>query len=566
VVLAADPDLAAVTLRIPLCVRLVTARADRHVTRDLRSLAYRATAVGGFASATMSLDRPLAFDAPEIALFGRVYVYDSRHGGTMWEGLLEDPGQGVGSDGQVWSLSALGPSARASDREVPLIYKDKQLSGVTRVSGCPPFVNAQTTTGMNQDSTVDDLPRVDLGVQGGVVAAAGDTWWGMQYTRIYDAGQKLARFGSAWDAYPTDASWRFQVMAMDSRLVASTSDHARDLPFSTSGGASQPSIIVADFAAGRTVVGYRIKRLTSGATTLDNMGAAAIQPYWMATRYDRNGNELLTAADYTSPTVTADLVVADLLGRLLTTYDGPNARIDAGSYSIDQIAYPDGATPAQVLDDLMTFEPAYLWEVYESQSLVAGSRNRFAWRARPVAVRYEADVSDGYDAPGSGSEIYNRCRVRWVDEIGRSRQAIRTQTVQALTDAGLVREKVLDLGEFLGSDANAVQAGDTFLADHVSPEAGGTLTVARRILDRDTGRMVDPWEIRPGHLIRVNGLSARPDSLVATAPDGRSVFWLAATGYDTSTAAATLELDTWPRTVAQAVARLHKRLATVRRR
>jgi capsid protein len=77
---------------------------------------------------------------------------------------------------------------------------------------------------------------------------------------------------------------------------------------------------------------------------------------------------------------------------------------------------------------------------------------------------------------------------------------------------------------------------------------------------------VQPWEIRPGHLIRINGLSARSDALLATGPDGRSVFRIAAVEYSTDSAAATLELDTWPRNVAQALSRMKKAQSVTRRK
>jgi hypothetical protein len=551
-----------VSLHIPLCVRLSTARADRHVTRDLRSLSFRSTAVGGFASCQLSLDRPLAFDAPEIALFGRLYVSDGRHGGTVWEGWQEDSGQSAGGDGQVWEVSALGPVARASDIKAPWIYYDRSLERFTRTPGAA--ANLATQTGTD----ASDNPELKLVIENATPVVAGDSFSGWMYTGMFDAGQNIARFGGSWDSYPTDGSWKVQAVAQTSRTSGS-GNLVLNAGFNTAGGTFGPYLIVTDFSAGRQVVELRIARVSTNTTSVSGLAAAYTGWYVIGTRFDRFGAEILTASAYNGAFATqlqAHMVVEDLVGRLLPTYDGPNASIATNTYGIDTLAYPDGATAAEIFDDLMVLEPAYYWAAWESPPLVAGGRSRFEWRSWPTTVRYEADVDDGYTSPGSGVDLFSSAIIRWVDEMGRSRQRVRTQTVQTLTDAGISRQELLDLGSTTGSDNNAVQAGDGFLADHAAPANGGTLTVARPILDRDGGRMVQPWEIRPGHLIRINGLSARSDALLATGPDGRSVFRIAAVEYSTDSAAATLELDTWPRNVAQALSRMKKAQSVTRRK
>ena len=82
------------TLPVPLTVRLVTDRADRHIEADTpRPVLPVSVVPGGFASARMTLNRPLAFQPDEIAYYADVNVYDARNGNTVWEGRLEDPGQ-----------------------------------------------------------------------------------------------------------------------------------------------------------------------------------------------------------------------------------------------------------------------------------------------------------------------------------------------------------------------------------------------------------------------------------------------------------------------------------------
>jgi hypothetical protein len=100
------------------------------------------------------------------------------------------------------------------------------------------------------------------------------------------------------------------------------------------------------------------------------------------------------------------------------------------------------------------------------------------------------------------------------------------------------------------------------LAEHATPPNAGTLTIARPIYDHERGRMVDPWEIRPGNLIRVRGIQPNPNSLNVTDRDGVTVFQIVGTDYDTSSASATLELDSYSPTVARALAALSGRGGT----
>ncbi len=131
--------------------------------------------------------------------------------------------------------------------------------------------------------------------------------------------------------------------------------------------------------------------------------------------------------------------------------------------------------------------------------------------------------------------------------------------VAELSAIGLTREEFIDLGDEMGTLNNARTVGDNFLNEHRYPPNAGTLTVSRPILDNDTGRMVMPWEIVPGHLIRVGGVAPRIDSLNPTARDGVTVFKIISTDYSSGAAAATLELDAFARSVARSLAGLQQR-------
>jgi hypothetical protein len=75
-------------------------------------------------------------------------------------------------------------------------------------------------------------------------------------------------------------------------------------------------------------------------------------------------------------------------------------------------------------------------------------------------------------------------------------------------------------------------------------------------MDYTLSRIVQPWEIRPGNLIRVRGVRPYVDSLNATDRDGVTVFRIVSTSYSDSQGAAVLELDAYTPDEARQIARL----------
>lgn len=546
------------SLPLPLTVRLATAAGDRHITRKLRDLSFRVTAPGGFASIQMSLDEPLTGQPDYLDYYGRAYVYDARTGATLCEGRLEDPGRSAGRDGQVWDLVAVGPAAHARDRNIPLIYVDRRLEPWEKAAGTS-NERPSSTVSRTDDAGSSGAQALVLAFPAGLTIPTNAACTAVYYP-IERAGQNLAVLGYRWDAGVTNASWVIAGYSSGAHLV-------RSQGASTAGGAFAVSTVgTGSFTAGDRRPYLKVS-WNSGASSTggsDDVWASFMDVVVRATTYSKTGVEQVSGYTSADITITASTVVADLLGRLLPQYDGANASIAATSFGIDQLAYPDGIDAAGVLDDLMALEPAYLWEALESNPV--NGKNRFAWRQWPTSVRYEASVVDGYDGPGSAAGLYNEVTVRWRDTRGQTRTTTVTQSVPLLTAAGLTRSpKPIDLGDNVGSSADATQAGQQFLAEHRYPPNAGRLRIARKILDLQTGTMVAPWEIRPGYLIRVRGVLPRIDALNNSTRDGVTVFKIASMEFRASDAAATLDLDTYAASTARALADLLGRPETRRR-
>lgn len=538
------------SLDLPLTVRIRTGRKDVDITAQVADLSFRSSIPGGFASATLTLSRPLDSQPEDIEYYARVYVYDGRNGETVWEGRLEDPGRGAGDAGEVWSITAIGPQAHAKDRVFPIIYVDTDL---TRWGPS----NTTTHGGRLERGELDeDTPTLECYANEGEPVP---TSWEATYTyrAIRYCGQRLARV--RMDHVELGTSSNYQTI-IKTRTGAGGGVVVASDNWNTTPNAISALYGSAGWVDGMDVVSIGAERNVSAGVADDLARTKLSGMSVRAALKNADGTDITSGAAYTVNNIDPVEVIADLLGRYLTKYDGPNAILIGSGVDITQMAYPNGITAAEVLDDLAVFDPAYYWAAWESDQTT--DLYRFEYVPWPTTVRYEADIFDGFDSPGSASELYNAVVVRWLaggPGHHPPHWTRRTQSVPTLTDAGLTREFLIDLSDEIGSSANAIRVGDNFLAEHRYPPNAGTLKVARPILDQDTGRMVSPWEILPGHLIRVRGVLPRVDGLNPTDRDGVTVFRIVAVDFSASDATATLELDSNPRTVAHALKSLRGR-------
>ena len=60
----------------------------------------------------------------------------------------------------------------------------------------------------------------------------------------------------------------------------------------------------------------------------------------------------------------------------------------------------------------------------------------------PTAVRYEASIVDGFEAPADGIELFNRITVRYKDVNDEIENTSRSQTVAVLDNAVAELRKV----------------------------------------------------------------------------------------------------------------------------
>lgn len=563
------------TLRVPITVTLSTATASRNITRSVGDVRFRHTIPGGFASCTVDLNRAFADYSEELAQYARLRFTDGRNGSVLWEGRLEDPGRTASAQGQVWSLTAYGPQAHAKDIEAPYVAADKDLSRWVRGYGTQTYVtDAQEDS---QDPSVAGRllgPLIRFSASDGTVIGPTSILARYYYPCFLESGQRVgtilgsARVGPMTG--PLASEHRCRVQLTDDTTMTGGMEQATDftaLAFPQSFSLRKGVDWVGNDKPVPVLEWRYINQsntFVAGSVTWALFGdRLTVRPIM----HRADGSEIPTTngAEVDPEYAAASEIVADLLGGgRLPRFDGAGASIAPTSRTtINQFAYPDPVTADQLLTDLMVVEPLYYWAAWESN---AARKARFEWALWPGEVKHIIAMVDGCDLPTSTAEMYNAVSVRWKDSLGRIRRTRRVSVVPQLDGAGLIRESALDLGDNVSSQEAAVSAGDGFLADHAYPRGTGTLTVAREVMDRQTGRMLAPWELRPGCLVQIRGADPSAYSQGASARNGRNVFRVIAVEFDSSTGAATLELDSPPNSIWDQIGAANRDLVTRRRR
>jgi hypothetical protein len=540
---------------IPVTVRLSNTTVDVHITNRLASApSWRIVVPGGYASATFALQEPIDVNDPMLAAFTRVYIYDGRDGSILFEGRLQLSGRSANDQGEVWALTAIGPSAHTLDQAAPLVYIDTRLEPWQRSNyegtQQPAGANVSITNHPNTSSFDVVLVQFPSGlpvVNTSRVAAL--------YDVLVGTGMFLGAVGFSWDSGFTSSLWNAQLGTGNGASYLET-------PFSAVGNTSGGTFtgwVGTDFPVSRDFAGVRLVNTSAGSVTIsDDLRWISYANIRVIGRRMNSAGTLLTGSAQllSSIFVRASWVVGDLLGRMLPQYDGAGWATGAtDTIDIDQLAYEDAVTPNQILDDLMQIEPASYWAAWESNAL---GKYRFEWSNWPTTVRYEASVVDGFDSPAPSFELYNKVQVRYKNTRGVTRTYTATQTITALDNAGIVRMANIDLGDEVGSTTNAAAVAATFLSEHKTPTSGGTLTVARPILDLIGTRSVAPWQIKPGNLIKVRGIEASQDLTGDATRDGITVFRIVSVEVN-SDGVATLELDMFTPTEARAIAEVAKK-------
>lgn len=470
---------------------------DRHVTKHVSDLRFTETAPGGHHSASMRISLPRD-TFPDLGPADKVYVYDARTGRTVWEGYTENPGSTNSEGVEGFDLAAMGGQVLASDQSEKLIYVDRSLDRWVRDPNRTSAPSAATEQWTNPTS---GLPCMRLQFIPGQPVTTGYQA-AIAYREFVGSGMEVGAFYLLWDSGVTDTNYNLEAW-LGAEPTYSAASWTFGVNASTAGGSTSRFVGDSNFPTGSNILGVRLHRDAGGATNIatDDAWFLMQNPYVLGRRYGADG-QLVSGAGgmVTIAYVRADWVATDLLTRVLgATCDRASAVIEAATHQIDQFTFLDGANAQQVFDDLALYEPDMLWEILETN---ASGKHRFNYRKWPTEPRYEISTRDGYEAPGGEVDLCNRIAVYWTDTQGNKVATVVTATVPEL-GARIRDAEPVTLPDGMGSATNAQRIGEQVLASKNNPPKAARATVTGPILDRKTGNMVMPWEIRAGYVVRV---------------------------------------------------------------
>lgn len=529
-----------------LGVRLDGPDGSADITNLVADLSFKSVDPGGFASVEMTLARKLT--AADLHPFSRIVVFDTETGLQVGGGQLLAPGKtSDAGSGEVSSLSALGAGlAAAQDVTTPYFLIDINHDQWVLIDRNRKTINAssgQAPKGGNDNDAL--VMQMDNGTftanAGAVMAHRGPALCGMQ----------LGGFSFRHDSGAASSAWRIRGRAYATGY--GSSDIAFDDAWATSMSARRYASVTRDFASSRTVAAIHWFNGSSGTAT-DNTWSGAYYPAVLAQRLTRLRQPYVTASGYDTTEVFAHQAFIDVFARYCPTLDIANARIDTATKPLTQLAWYDGITPMGVMEDVLEQDAAFTWAAWELQS---NGLYALEFRAHDDVIRYEFTTLAGFSQPAPSTEVYDQVVVRGKSANGRDQTVTRTRANKWLDDVPKHRRATIDMGSETFSTTAAQQRGDAFLDEHVNPPNAGTVVVAEKVWDHLERRYVKPWEIRPGYNARVFGVQPQPDTLNSGRPDGTTKFRVTSMQYDTSSGAATCELDT--PTLDQLRARLRRR-------
>ena len=544
---------------VPLAVRVRNARVDQLLTGYLvGGVRFTEADPGGMIAASFRVSQRLGFRSDMIQDYSRIYIYDKCTGDTVFEGDVSHPGRSVEDAGELLEVQV--EVDRLNDWSGQRIFIDRDMQAWMLTPTATVGTQAdpgEDRGGSGSDALTLSFPNsmhVELNYRSEV-----------GYFRLREAGQELGAFNYAWDGGHTSGSPGWLVRG----IVSPPSDLVRTQVLDVGGSGGSIAVVGVAFVTG-TNVAYMQLIWTSGAsssTAATDITWASMLRVIIQCRYKlKDGVNFLASGDYDDYT-TAVKVVGDLLGTVLaSTFDGPNAQVDTGTgYQIRQLAYPDGVTPKQVLDDLMTFEAGCTYIVGPSKP--GADKYSFKWMARTNTVRYEFSTwADEYSAGAQTVDQYNEAVTRWKSPTGLAKSTVTTQSIPEMTAMGRTRRFFQDLGDTVSDADNATQANSAVLADHQFPQNGGRITVSRPVVDLFTGRRVQPWEIKPAYLCRIVGVSPSRDALNNGPRNGSTLCRIVNKEYDADTNRAAIDLDSEPWSMFRAIAKAKKTTAVPQRK
>ena len=506
---------------------------------------------GGFEQASLTLPRKPDVDYPDLDEFSKVTIRGAG-GKIAWQGRLETTPRTSG-DQLAISPGVTGYQAALADNNAAReIYIDCDL---TRWQG--PSVQRQVnapSVGVGQVTTVPDATTG----QPSLSTSLSDAWSTSATAEAwYDAqGLPLATIYYAWkinaNINPADTNWFWTVLASDDD-VPSAYDPTSSLRAAGPGtGSLAATTTTRKF--GTVQLGYATAGGTSGNTyTL----------FW--TYLGVVGNHGLTIRGTLAATGGIGVYASDVVAHAVAKYApelalvdrAGNSTIEATSFLIPQLVFPDATTAAAIVTQATSYGLEDWW-VDEGPTFHLASRDNHGkdWQARvgPSGLQETGPTVD---------QIYNGAIVSYTDVSGIVRtvgppgsganvedaRLYDSDPQNAATAAGLTRiAPPIQLGVSATSPSTGlpegpIKVGQAFLIFQKQRSTAGQASLVGYVTD-STGVTWPSWMVRAGDRITfVDAHDPVPRRVVRSS-------------YDDATRTNQIDLDSPPQGLAPMLARL----------
>ncbi len=526
---------------------------------------YTLTAPGGYDawSGTLTWPDPATPPVDVITAEAVVRVTDRRNAETIWYGYLDDPGQIDLTGSTTFRVTATGPRKLLDGEVKAYALRDQELSNWAwdqRYKASPP------TTGDGEGfiAHATDFPtdpptgHWELQQADGTTLRVGSTQ-GIRYRPIVttadkaDTTMKAVYLFVSWVAnVASGGPSRFQVRVLNQ--TGSTDVTAYDQPWS----ASQVDVTV---QAGVAPWTFDAKQLVlqwayTGATDTPRNSDFWVRVANVAVvmqMVDETG-AALTASQSVSGSSSPWQILRDMVGRFLAGKVEPDGFTSSFADAVEQAAWWGGVTAREVADFVQAANPDAWWAVWEPGDSGLPTFTYRPWTAEQGTYRYQFGPQHGRTTLDGGTgELFNRALVVYDRADGVPASLVMTTVVDELDELGVVRSMVLDLsGRGPLSAGSATVLAQQELAKINADRASGQVVVRAPVLDQWEGRTVQPWELRPGCVVKTQAPRSQP--LVPVnyyTANGLGQWRATSVTFDVASNSATVALDGGPRTVAR---------------
>jgi hypothetical protein len=539
-------------------VRLTETRGERMLTEHVTNLSFTSVDGGGFGSASFDLDQ--AIDAEDFERHAEIAIFDTETEEQVGGGRMQRPGRGLSSRGEVWKCDVIGEGpAHLAEREVPFCQIDTRLEEGGWTKRFTTNRRLQWAQGNQPDD--DNVPGWTFTIEAGALNS------GYVGRLTHAVLEECAKIGG---------SDRIEIAAYEFTYDCGngTNENRIQSYLSTTGGLEDTQI---------TDHGFAVSPLVRHREITTNWPSGGIGPFsddpplrltirylrnspsvtvggdddWMhvsnlrvtALRLDKNRNPITTGPSYNFDYVLPHEAIIDSWARFCPRLDLANARIaTTATFQHRDLVWPDGIHPLGELKQIMEYNPAFTWAVWDKQY---NGLWRAEWRERDTDVRYDIVADEGFDQTGETLDELDAAYVTAEAATGAYRVLSFGDDVSNLDH--IVSRTIRHSGKL--DDTSWSEVADALGNDTIEQSqlaaAAAKVTVSGFVFDRFTGRWVKPYQVLPGYVCSVIGVGY----------DGATSYRVVSNAYSVDEKSSSLELDWYTLDEQRAIAALVQAVA-----